>query len=88
VVGKLHWDDNYVAFIDALLQLQILQLDSRSLYIPSAIQRLVIHPHRHKEQLLTLDNNMGTFKNIIEKTSLHKHVYVNDNVLLPHRFDF
>jgi hypothetical protein len=60
VVGKLKWDYSYVAFMDALLQLQILQLDSRSLYVPTALQRLVIHPHRHREQLLTLDENKGT----------------------------
>ncbi|XP_065336360.1 fatty acid synthase-like [Cloeon dipterum] len=45
--GVLKWDDNWVAFMDTLLQVEILQLDSRSLYVPTSIQKLTIDPKRH-----------------------------------------
>lgn len=33
--------------MDSLLQAEILQLDSRSLYVPTAIQKLTIDPVKH-----------------------------------------
>ncbi|XP_059474548.1 fatty acid synthase-like [Neocloeon triangulifer] len=49
--GTLFWEDNWVAFMDALLQVEILQLDSRSLYVPTALQKLTIDPKKHLDLL-------------------------------------
>jgi fatty acid synthase, animal type len=47
VIGTLEWCENWVSFMDTLLQVEILQLDSRSLYVPTAIEKLTIDPKRH-----------------------------------------
>jgi fatty acid synthase, animal type len=47
----LEWKENWVSFMDSLLQTEILQLDSRSLYVPTAIQKLTIDPQKHLAQL-------------------------------------
>ncbi|KAK6640571.1 hypothetical protein RUM44_012267 [Polyplax serrata] len=47
--GKITWANNYVAFMDNLLQTQILQEDTRSLYVPTTIRKLYINPSKHQE---------------------------------------
>lgn len=43
----MEWADNFVAFMDNMLQLQILLTDTRSLYVPTGIERMVIDPLTH-----------------------------------------
>ena len=45
--GKVKWDYNWIAFLDCLLQIQILGKDTRSLMIPTSIQKMIIDPKRH-----------------------------------------
>lgn len=45
--GCIKWQDNWTAFLDCLLQLQILTKDTRSLALPTAIRSLVIKPREH-----------------------------------------
>ncbi|KAH1010150.1 fatty acid synthase [Dendroctonus ponderosae] len=47
--GKISWDGNWVCFIDNMLQLKILQEDTRMLYVPTGIERIIIDPKRHLE---------------------------------------
>lgn len=42
VSGKLAWADNYVSFIDTMLQFSILGINSRELYLPTRLQRVTI----------------------------------------------
>jgi fatty acid synthase, animal type len=41
--GKIKWDSNWVAFLDCCLQLQIVGKDTRSLMLPTAIQKVIIN---------------------------------------------
>lgn len=47
--GLIKWEDNWVAFMDKMLQIKILQADTRSLYVPVAIDKIVIDPIKHLE---------------------------------------
>lgn len=38
-----------MAFLDNLLQVKILELDSRLLYVPTGIRRIIINPKKHFE---------------------------------------
>lgn len=51
-IAKVEWKDNWVAFLDNLLQLLILKEDTRSLYVPTGIQRLTIDPKSHFDKIL------------------------------------
>ncbi|KAJ3652398.1 hypothetical protein Zmor_018367 [Zophobas morio] len=47
-LGLIKWDDNWGTFMDNMLQLQILQTDTRLLYVPVGIKKLIIDPIKHK----------------------------------------
>ncbi|KAJ8976879.1 hypothetical protein NQ317_001203 [Molorchus minor] len=47
--GYIKWNDNWVTFIDNMLQMKILQTDSRLLYVPTYITKLCIDAKRHLE---------------------------------------
>lgn len=49
VTGKLHWEENWVSFIDTMLQFSILGKDLRELYLPTRIERAVFNPLKHFE---------------------------------------
>lgn len=51
--GKLKWLDNWVSFLDAMLQIQVLSLPGRSLRLPTRIKKLTIDPSLHVEKLTT-----------------------------------
>lgn len=42
--GKLNWEENWVSFLDTMLQFSILGIPSRGLYLPTRLQRAVIDP--------------------------------------------
>lgn len=52
--GHIKWPINWVAFMDNMLQMKILSLDSRNLYVPTYIQKLVIDPTYHMMQIQKL----------------------------------
>ncbi|GJQ79756.1 hypothetical protein Trydic_g23233 [Trypoxylus dichotomus] len=47
--ATVQWEDNWITFMDCFLQLVLLQQDTRSIYIPTSIQRLVIDGPKHIE---------------------------------------
>lgn len=47
--GLVEWSDNFVSFMDNMLQLKILQYDSRLLYVPTSIDKLIIKSKKHVE---------------------------------------
>jgi fatty acid synthase len=53
--GKISWKENWVAFMDNLLQIKILQKESRDLFIPTFIQKLTIDAKRHAADVRELD---------------------------------
>jgi fatty acid synthase len=49
--GKVKWDGNWVAYLDCLLQIQILARDTRSLCLPTGIQKLTIDVVEHSKYI-------------------------------------
>ncbi|EDW12340.1 fatty acid synthase [Drosophila mojavensis] len=49
IVGRLQWADNWISFIDTMLQFRILSNNTRELYVPTGIERVVIDPVKHLE---------------------------------------
>ncbi|CAB3260160.1 unnamed protein product [Arctia plantaginis] len=42
--GELAWDDNWISFMDTMLQFGIIGVDTRELYLPTRLQRALIDP--------------------------------------------
>lgn len=59
VTGKLQWEDNWVSFIDTMLQFSILGKDLRELYLPTRIERAVFNPLKHLELTESLKQSEG-----------------------------
>lgn len=49
--AKVKWNDNWPAFMDALLQLAIVAKDSRSLYLPTRIRKIRVDAMKHTRLL-------------------------------------
>ncbi|XP_058059390.1 fatty acid synthase [Anopheles bellator] len=54
ITGELEWRENWVSFMDTMLQFSILGKDLRELYLPTRIEKIVINPARHLELLNSL----------------------------------
>lgn len=55
--GKVKWESNWIAFLDCLLQLQILAKDTRSLALPVGIKKIVIMKEEHMKHVAELGEN-------------------------------
>lgn len=66
--GKLQWNENWISYIDTMLQFSILGQNTRELYLPTRLQRIVINPKEHLEYIenLSNDNNLpvSMYRNI------------------------
>ncbi|XP_067215658.1 fatty acid synthase-like [Linepithema humile] len=49
--GHITWTGNWVTFMDNMLQMYIIGKDTRNLYIPTSIEKLVINPALHASTL-------------------------------------
>lgn len=47
--GHIHWSANWVTFMDCMLQMKIIGIDTRSLYVPTRIEKVVIDPQLHMQ---------------------------------------
>ncbi|EFA05204.2 fatty acid synthase [Tribolium castaneum] len=53
-VGLIRWENNFVSFMDKMLQLKLLELDSRLLFVPIGIKKILIDPRKHLEEQETV----------------------------------
>lgn len=51
LAGKLKWENNWISFIDTMLQFSILGQNTRELYLPTRLQRAVINPREHLQAI-------------------------------------
>lgn len=56
-VGITEWHNNWVAFMDNMLQMQILQEDTRGLFVPTSIRKLTINVKKHIHELFNLPDD-------------------------------
>ena len=73
--GLLEWHDNWVSYLDTMLQTQILSASGggggagRALRLPTRIKALRVDPALHQERLLALDDD--TSGNWIKQNKLY-----------------
>lgn len=60
--GRVKWDLNWVAFLDCLLQISIVGKDSRSLILPTRIQRMRINAKEHMQSTAKLNAENPCFE--------------------------
>jgi len=53
--GHIAWEGNWVAFLDNMLQLNILGMNTRNLYIPTRIQKIVIDTKLHQQKIQNMN---------------------------------
>ena len=58
-VGRLAWADNWVSFIDTMLQFSILGKNTRDLFLPTRLQYAAIDPVMHKDLAANLMKDEG-----------------------------
>lgn len=56
-VGTIKWEDNWVTFIDKMLQMKIPQHDARLLFIPVGIKRIEIDTVKHYNVVKSFPDN-------------------------------
>ena len=66
--GYLKWNNNWVSFLDTMLQIQILSLPGTGLRLPTRIKSLRIDPSAHAERVTNIDSQrQGNFLCIFQK---------------------
>lgn len=55
--GHITWTYDWLTFLDNMLQMKILGIDTRSLYVPTKIQKLVIDTKLHVQHVRNAVNN-------------------------------
>lgn len=73
--GLIEWNGNWIAFMDNMLQMQILSVDTRNLYVPTAIKRVVVDAKKHIAY--TQNFTEGANDDEEEKKAINIPIYVN-----------
>lgn len=53
--GHIAWMGNWVTFLDNMLQMMILGMDTQDLYVPTRIQKIVIDTKLHQQEIRNLN---------------------------------
>ncbi|XP_036342897.1 fatty acid synthase-like [Rhagoletis pomonella] len=64
--GRVEWNYNWVTFMDAMLQIQILCTDSRTLLIPTKIRKLRIYGLHHFDLMTKMSSENRVFDVYVE----------------------
>ncbi|ELT99721.1 hypothetical protein CAPTEDRAFT_89190 [Capitella teleta] len=64
--GYLAWMDNWVTFVDTMLQMQILNIPGRSHRLPTRIESLNIDPQVHQSHVMTVKNGQKAVKVVVD----------------------
>jgi len=62
--GHIIWRNNWAVFIDIMLQMHVIRYDTRDLYVPTSIQKLVINPMLHTLKLRNAEDSVETTTNM------------------------
>lgn len=54
--GHIGWMNNWVTFLDNMLQMMILGMDTKTLYVPMRIQKIVIDTKLHQQEVRNLSS--------------------------------
>jgi len=81
--GHIIWRNNWLTFMDTMLQMYILGYDTNDLYIPTSIQKLVINPMLHTWKLRNNANSVETTTNMDKRkcSSITRNSFVHMNIM-------
>lgn len=71
--GYLAWTENWISFMDTMLQFSILRNELRELYLPTRIERVLVNPNKHYSML---DENFNDTNNKTLKVSSYSYLNV------------
>ncbi|GBP45810.1 Fatty acid synthase [Eumeta japonica] len=57
--GRITWVNNWVAFMDCMLQMRIIGHDTRGLFVPTRIEKLSIDVKKHYDAIEGIDTEQG-----------------------------
>lgn len=63
--GKVYWRENWVTFLDSLLQMKFLDSLSRDLLVPITLQKLTIDTTRHTAEVQKLGAKNEDFGELV-----------------------
>ncbi|XP_025263530.1 fatty acid synthase-like, partial [Camponotus floridanus] len=75
--GHIAWTDNWVTFMDNMLQMMILGQNSRTLFIPTRIRKAVIDPKSHIKYIEKLSNEK---KQVLVQSYKHLDVLISGGI--------
>ncbi|XP_072763279.1 fatty acid synthase-like isoform X1 [Anoplolepis gracilipes] len=75
--GHIAWTDNWVTFMDSMLQMMILGQNSRSLFVPTRIRKVVIDPKSHIKYIERLSNEE---KQVLVQNYEHLDVLISGGI--------
>ncbi|EFN74822.1 Fatty acid synthase [Camponotus floridanus] len=75
--GHIAWTDNWVTFMDNMLQMMILGQNSRTLFIPTRIRKAVIDPKSHIKYIEKLSNEK---KQVLVQSYKHLDVLISGEI--------
>lgn len=61
IAGALNWEENWITFMDTMLQFSIIGKDIRELYLPTRIEKVIIDPVKHLNLINKRKSDKGTF---------------------------
>ncbi|XP_073540254.1 fatty acid synthase [Phyllobates terribilis] len=65
--GKLLWNDNWVTFLDTMLQMLVLGISGRSLRLPTRIQSVYIDPATHEDRVCLCSDDKKALRVRVQK---------------------
>ena len=76
LTGKIRWSNNWVTFVESVLQAWLFVDDTRSLLIPTEIQKLTMNIRQHIIYLQSLDMNaeQGEFQTCFFCTCIGENI--------------
>ncbi|XP_011305442.1 fatty acid synthase [Fopius arisanus] len=60
--GTIAWTNNWVAFMDNMLQMVLLGRDTRNLFVPTGIRKLVINTKKHYQEIREMPQDKQELK--------------------------
>ncbi|KAJ4448692.1 hypothetical protein ANN_00082, partial [Periplaneta americana] len=66
-VGNIRWNNNWVAFMDSMMQMQLLHKDTRALAVPTFIQKISIDDKKHSAVISAIMDQNNDEEDICEQ---------------------
>ncbi|KAL4239386.1 hypothetical protein ACF0H5_000203 [Mactra antiquata] len=93
VSGEIQWNDEWISYLDAMLQMSILSQPGQGLKLPTRIKSITIDPLLHSERIVQISNDAKGFYVEVDKycntcTSGGVKILGLHATSAPHRHDY